>query len=216
MNKPVVIVGGGGHAKVVADLLSALGRPIRGVVAPEGPGCPAVGLGLAYLGDDDALLGLDRGSVALALGVGGVRPTDARRALFERLKAAGFSFATLCHPSAVVAGDVELGEGSQIMAGAVVQTGCRIGANVIVNTRVALDHDCLVGDHVHLATAAAISGGVAIGAGAHLGTGAVVIQGLRIGAGALVAAGAVVVADVAGGAAVAGVPARPMGGGDSA
>jgi len=210
VTRPAVILGGGGHAKVVVDLLRAHGHPILGFVTPEGPVCPVAGMGVPYLGRDDDLAGLDVDSVVLALGFGSVRPGEARRSVFERFKAAGFTFATLCHPAAVIAGDVQLGEGCQIMAGAVVQTGCRIADNVIVNTRVALDHDCLIGAHVHIATGAAISGGVRIESGAHIGAGAVVIQGVRVGAGGLVAAGAVVIGNVPDHCAVAGVPARPM------
>lgn len=203
----VIVLGGGGHALVVIDTLRAMGRTVAGYLAPQ-PGDPVAGA--AWLGDDSHLDGLDPAAVELALGLGAVRPSPLRRHLFEGLKMRGFRFATLVHPTAVVAPGVELGEGAQIMAGAVLQPGVTIGANAIVNTRAAIDHDCRVGDHAHIATGAALSGTVRVGEGAHVGTGAAIIQGITLGPGALVAAGAAVVRDVAAGSRVAGVPARPM------
>lgn len=203
--KPVVIIGGGGHASVVLDVLRLRGRDVAGFVAPDGN----LG-GLCRLGDDAWLDSQDARAFELAMGIGMVRPGPFRPALFDRLKGRGFAFATLAHPSAVVAASATLGEGAQIMAGAVVQPGAAIGANAIVNSRAVIDHDCRIGDHVHVATGAALSGGVEVGEGALVGTGAAIIQGIRIGAQALVAAGATVVRDVADGQHVAGVPARPM------
>jgi len=94
------------------------------------------------------------------------------------------------------------------MAGAVVQAGCRIGENVIVNTRASIDHDCDIEAHAHVAPGAVLSGCVHVGERAHIGAGATVIQGLTIGAGAIVGAGAVVVDGIPDGVTVVGVPAR--------
>ena len=126
-----------------------------------------------------------------------------RAQAFLRLgKAAGFTFISFNHPSAVLAADTSIGEGAQIMAGAVLQPGVSLGINCIVNTRASLDHDCRIGDHVHIAPGAVLSGGVTIGDGCHIGTGAIVIQNIRIGAGAMIAAGAVITRDVLPGARV--------------
>jgi acetyltransferase-like isoleucine patch superfamily enzyme len=101
-----------------------------------------------------------------------------------------------------------LGDGAQIMAGAILQTGVRVGRNVIVNTRAVIDHDSCLADHVHVATGAILAGGVKVGEASHIGAGATVIQEITIGRAVLVAAGAVVVSDVADDASVAGIPAR--------
>lgn len=200
----LVLLGGGGHAAVVAEALRTMGLSVAGVVANEPP---RGGLaGLPYLGDDVALRSMTGRRVAN--GIGSVAPGGPRRAVFDMLHRAGFEMVTVIHAGAIVAAGVILEAGVQVMAGAVVQPGARLGLNALVNTGACVDHDCSIGAHVHIAPRAVLSGAVVVGPGSHVGTGAVIIQGIRIGAGCLVAAGAVVVRDVPDGATVMGVPAK--------
>lgn len=206
MTTSLVLLGGGGHAVVVAEALRTMGLALEGVVARE----PPAGLlaGLPYLGDDAVLLVRPGPRPRLANGIGGTAPGGPRRAVFETLRAAGYDVITVIHAAAIVTAGVVLGPGAQVMAGAVIQPGARLGANALVNTGACVDHGCVLGDHVHVAPRAVLSGDVTVGAGSHVGTGATVIQGIRIGAGCRIAAGAVVVRDVPDGATVMGVPAR--------
>lgn len=208
MSLPVIILGAGGHAKVLIDALLASSAVLAGVVDPDPELAGATILGVPVLGGDDVVREFPPPEVRLVNGLGSVGLPIKRQQLFNRFKALGYSFASVIHPSAVIALDVVLGEGSQIMAGAVIQPGCRIGDNVIINTRASVDHDCVTGDHVHVAPGVTLSGGVQLGAGSHVGTGVTVIQGVVIGNDCLVAAGAVVTKDVIAGTKVRGVPAR--------
>ncbi|MEQ8747660.1 NeuD/PglB/VioB family sugar acetyltransferase [Pyruvatibacter sp.] len=205
--RDTILIGGGGHAHVVADVLAALGRPVRGFVAPS---CKTVLDGVAWLGSDAVLDELAPGTADLALGIGSTGDVSLRRALFETLKGRGHGLPALVHPTASVARGVRLGDGAQVMLGAAVQAGVVVGVNSIINTGAVVDHDCRIGDHAHVAPGAVLCGNVTVGDASHVGAGARVIQGLTVGAGALIAAGAVVLHDVAPGARVAGVPAREM------
>ena len=201
----VIVLGGGGHARVVLDAVRSAGTQVHGFVDRD----PAARLAdLPHLGDDAVVLAMDVDDVLLVNGLGSLTSTSARRDLYDRFAAAGFRHAAVVHPAAVIADDTVIDSGAQIMAGAVVQTGAHIGVNVIVNTRASVDHDTVIGDHAHVAPGAVVCGGVKIGPGVHVGAGAVVVQGISIGANALLMAGAVVVDDVPEGACVAGVPAR--------
>jgi sugar O-acyltransferase (sialic acid O-acetyltransferase NeuD family) len=206
----VVIIGAGGHARVLLDMLSLLKIPVAGMTDVAASLAGREIFGVRVLGDDEALQRFPCGTTRLVNGLGSVKTMDARRAAFARLRARGYGFLTLAHPSAVVSARAVLGEGVQALARSVVQCGARIGANSILNTGAQVDHDCVVGDHVHLAPGVTLSGDVHIGDGSHVGTGAVVVQGVRIGAGCLVAAGAVVISDVPDGARVGGVPAKAL------
>jgi sugar O-acyltransferase (sialic acid O-acetyltransferase NeuD family) len=208
MTKPVVILGGGGHARVVIDALRCAGHVIAGVIDPKADVAQSLPKGVTWLGKD--LSQVKAREVEVAIGVGSLEASaqNARVRLFGEAKAGGFEVITVKHPSAIVAGDVALGEGSQIMAGAILQTGVRTGINCIVNTGASIDHDCRIGDHVHIAPRAVLSGTVDVGTGCHLGTGAVVIQNIRIGDWAMIAAGAVITSDVQPGARVAPGPQR--------
>ena len=192
---PLIVVGGGGHGRVVLEALRSAGREVRGVVDRD-PGVAALlPKGVPWLGDDTALAAFPPGQYALVNGVGGIGDSK-RRGIFEKLREQGYAFAPVRHESAVIAHGVELGEGSQVMAGAVVQPGVRLGANTIVNTRAAIDHDCLTGDHCHVAPGAVLCGGVVVGEDTHIGAGAVIIQSVRIGRGTMIGAGAIIRRDV--------------------
>ena len=209
MTLPVIVIGAGGHARVLVEALKRAAAEIVGCTDCNSAG-QGRGLGIPLLGSDDAVVRFPSASVRLANGIGSTRDGRVRREVFERFRSQGYRFAEVVHPSAVIAADAVLGEGVQVMAGAVVQPGCRIGVNAIINTRASVDHDCIIGDHVHIAPGAVLAGSVTVGTGAHVGTGATVIQGIAIGAAAIVAAGAVVTDDVAAATTVGGVPARPL------
>jgi len=208
MTAPLLIIGAGGHAKVLVEALLASSAVIAGVVDADPAMAGQALLGVPVLGDDKFVQEFPPDEIRLVNGLGSVGLPVRRKELFERFKTLGYSFAKVVHPSAVIASDVELGEGAQIMAGAVIQPGSRIGSNVIVNTRASVDHDCRIGEHVHLAPGVTLSGGVRIGDSSHIGTGATLIQGINTGARCLVAAGSVVIRDINENTTVYGVPAR--------
>ena len=131
-----------------------------------------------------------------------------RRAYVEQVEGFGIEFATLLHPSAVVAPSAQLGAGCVVSAGVVIGAHTRIGDHAILNRGVLVGHHTSIGSCVTLSPAANVAGCVEIGDGAFLGMGATVIDRRRVGAGALLAAGAVVVRDVPEGVRVQGVPAR--------
>lgn len=203
----LVMLGAGGHARVV---LAACNGAVTGCITPAAPDTlwPAT---IPWLGGDAALDELDPQAVRLVNGIGSIGRPDLRHRVFEAARTRGFGFAPAIHPAAYVSPEATPGPDSQIMAGAVLQTGVRLGENCIVNSGAVIDHDCVIGDHSHIAPGVTLSGGVTLGAGCHIGTGATVIQGITIGAGAVIAAGAVVIRDVAAGDTVGGVPARPLG-----
>jgi sugar O-acyltransferase (sialic acid O-acetyltransferase NeuD family) len=208
----LVIVGAGDHARVALETARALGMAVRAVVEPapsrrterELAGAPVVGeLDIVAAGD-----------VRFVVAIGQNR---ARADLFARALALGGQAATLVHPTAVLLEGATVGAGSHVCAAAVVGLDARVGDDVIVNTGATLDHDNEIGDHAFIAPGVHFAGRVVVGEGAHVGIGSTAIEHRRIGAWALVAAGATVISDVAPGARVAGVPARPMseGGGES-
>lgn len=182
MSRPVIIIGGGGHARVLMDALCRCKRKIAGFVALNKKGIRIAGHKIPFLGKDAVVFDkFSPGRVELVNGIGSVGDMTRRRDVFLKFKRKGFCFAQVVHPSAVIANDVELGEGVQIMAGAVIQTGTKVGANTIINTRASIDHDGLIGSHAHIAPGVTLCGDVAIGNGSFVGVGAVVVQGVNVG-----------------------------------
>ena len=203
-----IMIGGGGHARVLFEVLKARGLLVEGYVTRDAEAATGIINGIPRIGDDSALMARGAEGVMLVNGVGSVGDPKNRRMVFETYRAKGFKFASVIHPSATVASDALIAEGAQIMAAAVLQSGVRIGMNAIVNTGAIVDHDCVIGDHAHIATGACLSGGVNVGDASHVGAGATVIQNIHIGEKVLVAAGAVVVNDIGSGLRVLGNPAR--------
>jgi sugar O-acyltransferase (sialic acid O-acetyltransferase NeuD family) len=205
----LVILGGGGHAKVVVELIAALGKfEIQGIIDPNIEAATKV-LNVPVLGSDDLLASiLAGGTLKAVVAVGSTGDNRLRRILFEKLIQLGFSVPVLIHPHAHVSPSALFSPGVQVMAGAIVQAGTSVAHNTILNTGSITEHDCTIGRHVHLCPGAVLSGGCTVGDNAFIGAGATVIQQIRIGKGAVVGAGAVVIRDVAEASRVSGIPAR--------
>lgn len=205
-----MIVGGGEHARVVAE--AALARPdawqVLGFTIGEGEAPRPAFLGLTDLGTDTELVASlsDRPPTWLVLGFG--RPAHARRGAVEHF-GPDARWATIIHPSATVSPSATIAEGAVVLAGAIVNTGARIDVHAIVNSGAIVEHDVEVGAHAHVAPGAVIGGGARIGENALVGLRAAIRDHVTVGANAVVGMGAVVVADVPAGTEVVGVPARP-------
>lgn len=201
----LLILGAGGHAKVVAETAITVGRWDR--IAFLDDRHPALGevLNLPVVGrfsDASAFRGTYSNAV-VALGNNG-----SRIGWLRTLEAYGYTLPTLVHSKAYVSPYAVLGVGTVVFAQAAVNAEARLGCGVIVNTGATVDHDCFIGDGVHVGPGAHLAGEVRVGAYSCIGIGAVVKQQTVIGEGVTVGAGAVVVNAVPEGVTVAGVPAR--------
>jgi UDP-perosamine 4-acetyltransferase len=204
----IALIGAGGHAGVVLDIIHGIGcYQVLGVV--DESAAAAQTLGLPWLGNDGVLPELrSQGITTVAMGIGGFRDNKLRRRIFTLVKDLGFRVATLIHPTAILSSTVTVGEGCVIFAGVVINPRARLGNNVIVATRSSVDHETVVEDHV------LISAGVSAGAQVHVGEealiaiGACIVSNVKIGRRSVVGAGCVVIRDVEEGVLVVGNPAR--------
>lgn len=207
-----VILGGGGHAKVLIDSMRLAGVPEPYCILDSNQDRwgEAV-LGVPILGGDELLSQLiQHGTTSFVVGLGSVSNNRPRRRLFETGCSQGLEPLTVVHPSAICSKWAKIGPGSQILPGSIVNAGATLGANVIVNSGSIIEHDCVLEDHVHIATGARLASTIRVGAETHIGAGATIRQSITIGKGSVVGAGAVVVSDVASNTVVVGVPARPL------
>ncbi|MDX9864929.1 MAG: acetyltransferase [Anaerolineaceae bacterium] len=206
-----VILGGGGHARVLIDAILLVGQvELHGILLPDESLWGSDVFGVPVLGGDALLSSLvAQGVDSFVVGLGSVGDSSIREKLYHYGLDLGLDVLSVCHPAAILSPRARYGRGGQFLPGSIVNAGAVIGENVIVNSGAIVEHDCQIGDHVHIATGAHLSGTVQIGEGAHIGTGAIVRQGIKIGTNALVGAGAVVVKDVPPDTLVTGVPAHP-------
>ncbi|ODP31306.1 hypothetical protein A9762_07530 [Pandoraea sp. ISTKB] len=198
MNSKLYVLGGGGHAKVVIDSLIAAGETIDGLIDPRLEVGTRV-LGVPVIGGDEWMDKLDPNEARLANGVGATVKSRVNRKLFDLWSAKGFAFVSVIHPSAIIGAEVELAQGCQIMAGAILQPHAKIGTGTVINTAASIDHDCVVGAHCFIAPMVTLCGAAAVGEGSFVGAGATLLPGVKVGNNALVAAGVVVDTDVADG-----------------
>jgi len=214
MSRPVVVIGAGGHAAVIADALLETGAVVLGFTDLDPDLRGAQCLGLPVLGDDGVLARYAPGDIVLANGLGfvaGSGRTTWRARVQQRLEAAGWSFVGVVHPRATVSRHAMLGPACQVLAGAVIQAGARIGTATIVNSAVVVEHDAVVGAWCHLAPRSTLCGQTRVGDGSLVGAGAVLRQSVALGVDTVVGAGAVVLKDSPGQETLCGVPARPLG-----
>ena len=195
INKPVIIIGAGGHAKVVADALTQVGVDLLGLTDVNKKK-DDICFGLPVLGGDEIINKYSPDKVLLANGLGTLPEDKSRWELAKRMREAGYSFITVVHPSATIADSVSLAEGVQVMAGCILQPEVSVGQDSIINTGVILDHDCMIGENCHIAPGVTMSGGVHVDNETHVGTAAIILQNISIGSNTIIAAGSVIYHDV--------------------
>lgn len=193
---PIYLLGAGGHCRSCIDVVEAEGKyRIHGVVERRGALRTKV-LGHEVVGFDDEL-GVLLQSVPHALvTVGQIMSPLTRIALFQAVRKAGGSFATVFSPTSHVSRHSVVGEGTIVMHGAVLNASSRVGVNCIINSLSLVEHDAVVGDHCHVSTGVRLNGGVSVGNGSFIGSGSVVREGVSIGEGCVIAMGSIVGRDV--------------------
>lgn len=203
----IVLVGGGGHCKVVISILKRLDKfKIAGVVDNYKTG---IANEIKIIGTDDDLKNIHKSGVRYALiTVGSIRNNTKRCELFNMVREIGYKFPVIISPEAIVDKSIRVGEGTVIMSGSIINSGSSIGKNSIINTGAIIEHDCKIGDHCHIGPGVHISGGVSIDELGFVGIGATVIQGIKIGKNVTIGAGSVVIEDIPDGVIAVGNPAR--------
>jgi sugar O-acyltransferase (sialic acid O-acetyltransferase NeuD family) len=206
-NKPVIIIGAGGHSKVLIDILKLTNVEILGLTDPKKE---MALFDIKVLGEDEIIRNYPPEEIELVNGIGSIGNNYLRKSIFESFKKEGYRFRSVIHPSTTIASNVILSEGVQVMAGVVIQPSTTVGQNTIINTRSSIDHDNKIGSNVHIAPGVTLSGHVTIGDDVHVGTGANIIQNVEIKAGSTIGAGALVLKSVREYSKVIGVPCREV------
>lgn len=194
----LLVVGAGGHAKVVVDAALQAGHDIACILGDEGGRTEILGLPVIT---GEVPRDVDRFIVAIG-------DNEARARRYAELVADGLTPASVIHPTAVIAETASVGPGCLVAAGVIVNPDARVAEDSILNTGCIVEHDCTVGAHTHLGPSSTLCGAVTTGEGVLLGVGASVVPGARIGAWSVVGAGAAVASDLGEHSVYAGVPAR--------
>lgn len=202
VSKPIVMIGGGGHTSVLVDILREQGRDICAIISPSCINGRSALAGLVHYERDDDIHLFSPDEIELVNGIGVLPNSHLRETVIERYSTAGYKFIGVTACSAQVSRFSNLEVGVQVLHGAIIQAGSKIGAHTILNTSSVIDHDCSIGDLNHVATGARVCGGSTTGSRAFIGAGATVIQSIEIGSSSVVGAGAVVTKNIEAGGTV--------------
>lgn len=205
MKNKLLIIGASGHGKVVADIALKMNR-WQSVAFLDDDENIKSSMGLEVIGtSDDVFTHLDECEVFVGIG-----NNTTRQRIHEMLETIGARIPVLIHPTAVVGEQVELGIGTVVMAGAVINCCTKIGKGCIINTGSTIDHDNKIKDFVHISPGVHLAGTVKIGRGSWLGIGCVVSNNVDITSGCIVGAGAVVIRDITETGNYVGIPVRKI------
>jgi sugar O-acyltransferase (sialic acid O-acetyltransferase NeuD family) len=193
----VILFGGGGHAKMLIDLLQAEGKyRIEGIL-DDGKSPGTLVLGISILGGKDLLPRLYQSGLRLAINaVGGIGNVQTRMVVSNFLEETGFTLPPVRHPSSLVETSAQLANGCQVFAKAYVGAEARVGKGAIASTGCIISHDCILEDYAIVSPGAILAGEVTIGAGALVGMGATINLRVNVGAGAKIGNSAIIKDDV--------------------
>jgi len=191
----IVVIGGGGHTKVVISILKKINTyEIVGYTDVKNRGEI---LGVQYIGNDSILKNLYKNGIKNAvLGLGFIKSNKTRKNVLEEINNIDFHYPAIISNNAVINENVTTGMGTVIMDGVVINSGTKIGNFCIINTKSSIDHDCIIKNHTHIAPGVTLSGGVEIGDNVLIGTGANIIQYKKVVDNAIIGAGSTVVEDI--------------------
>jgi sugar O-acyltransferase (sialic acid O-acetyltransferase NeuD family) len=208
MKEKVILLGSGGHAKVIIDILLKKNEyEIAGILDKDQKTSDI--FGIPILGGDELLCKIFTDGIKNAfVALGAVGNNKPRANLFNTVKIIGFNMINVVHPTVVIGMNINMGFGNALMAGAIINPSVIIGNDCIINSGCIVEHDVIIGDHVHIAPGAKLSGNVSIGDYSHIGIGANIIQGVKVGQNVIVGAGAVVINNLPDNCTAVGVPAR--------
>lgn len=190
MQKPLILVGGGGHCKSVIEAAESAGYCILGVLdMPEEVGKEI--LSTKVIGtDDDIPAYVDKAEFVITVGF--IKNPATRIKLYNKIKEAGGKFATIIASTAYVSKYATVGEGTVVMHHAFVNAGAKVGNNVILNTFTNLEHDAVIGDQCHISTGTMVNGDCKVGDRCFIGSQSVLSNGISVGDDIIVGAGSLV------------------------
>jgi sugar O-acyltransferase (sialic acid O-acetyltransferase NeuD family) len=204
----LVLVGGGGHCRSLADVIETTGEfEIAGFVDLPSKKSEKV-LGYPWLGRDEDLPLLTTQFAYFLVSAGQLGLPTLRERLFATVQAAGGRLPVIRSPRAHISRHARVGEGTVVFHGAIVNAGAEIGRNGIINSAALVEHDVTIGDHCHISTGVRVNGGCRIKSRSFIGSGAVLKEGIVVEEGTVVGAGSVLLRDTEAFGVYIGVPAR--------
>ena len=196
--KPLIIIGCGGHAKSVIDIIeTSKDWNIEGLIGqPEEVGKTI--LGYEVIGTDSDLEQI-RSKVPFAiLAIGQIASAESRIKLAKLLNNLGFELPTIASASSTVSKYAQIGVGTTIGHGAIVNASAKIGEHCIINSGALIEHDACIGNYCHISTGALINGMVTIGDESFIGSGTTIRNNLALPSGTIISAGKRVMGSVIG------------------
>jgi len=194
--KPLILIGGGGHASLMGEILIGTSRNVLAVVCPESTQDNAILSRFYHVRNDEYVLQFPPDSVELVMGIGKMPGSALRQQVMSTFSNFGYTYASVISPTALVSRFATVSEGVQILPGAIVNAFAHLAANAIINSGSIVEHDCHIGDHVHIAPGALLCGGVTVGSETIVGPRATIARGCSIGSRVLIGAGSAVVRNI--------------------
>ncbi len=192
--KPVIVLGAGGHAKVIIDILSQRKIKILGVATLNNS--KIENHEFKNFTDEEVIANFDSEEINLVNGLGSLPNDNKRYELSKKYLDSGFKFISITHTSSIISKNTKILDGAQIMAGAIIGPGTNIGEGTIVNSQSSIDHDCEIKNYSHICPGVVCSGNVRVGSFVHISTGVSIINNINIGDNSIIYPGVTLVKDV--------------------
>lgn len=206
-SKKAIVIGAGGHARIVLDTLELLDFKITGIIDINFKGVKETIFNHEILGNMDKLRNYSPEDHVVVIAVGDI---EKKKELYQYITALGFLMPVIIHPSATVSGHAKISAGTFINSGAVVNAAAEIGENVLINTSAVVEHEVVVGSHCHIAPGAIVAGRTKIGESTFIGAGSILINNISVGSRVTVGAGSVIISDLENESTYVGIPGKKI------